>query len=334
MTPMDPTRRPSALATLRWGEVRHRSRVSTNTTTESPSRRAAMGPGSRKPSARRLRALSWPSASLHGLPGPNRSWRRMVPGWVRKCMRLAKRSTSLRPPPAPGSNTGPGRISTRQIGSPSHAAESGAADTPSPAAARRADASPATSASPAAAPAEPRRSATTRRPQSLTGELGFPRLWEPLDQILKGLARRLRLAKVLLAEGQFVERRRYPVALRVLLHQARVLDRGAVELRLGEEALADPVLGVVRQLGGREAPQGLAQALGRERVASLGEVERGLIVELSRVRRRSLGRGPGGRGLRGGALRNLVETGQHLVQPSLKPAHLVEQLLGRGARGG
>src|SRR5205085_10248141 len=95
--------------------------------------------------------------------------------------------------------------------------------------------------------------ATGRRAQSLTGQLSLPGLRVAPDEILERLAGSGRLPELLLAERELVERGRDLVALRRERFDPGVLGGGAVELRLREVALPDPVLRVVGELGVGEA---------------------------------------------------------------------------------
>ena len=99
-------------------------------------------------------------------------------------------------------------------------------------------------------------------------------------------------------------------------------------MRLGEEALAHAILGVVRQLAGRLAFQIVPEILQGETVTSLRQVLHRLIVELARIgcsgRRRRLG-------LSGA---HLLETSHGFVELPFQSAHLFVQILGGAARGG
>src|SRR5690349_7600747 len=83
--------------------------------------------------------------------------------------------------------------------------------------------------------------------ETLAGQLRLTREREPLHQVFEGLSRLGGLLELFLAKRELVEGRGNLVALRPLGLDPRVLDGGAVELRLREEALADAVLRVVRQ---------------------------------------------------------------------------------------
>src|SRR5262245_18753869 len=116
--------------------------------------------------------------------------------------------------------------------------------------------------------------AALRAAQTLTSELRLSRFGIALHEILERLLGCQSLVESLLAQRLLVEGSGHLVTFGKRSLHLRVLHLRAVEHRLREETLADAILRVVGEIGGRELPDVISKFLECELVAPLREIER------------------------------------------------------------